>query len=135
MPVNLDDRIFGSPKHADPNAKFSYPIFVARFIAGHLFSIPLGFVWAVASMPLIIHRNFEALVRMQDSEKMMGEFIAWKTLWPGVAVFILLNICSLIWGLAQQHPKSHYVFFAGFGFILASGVIVGAASWIWLYTL
>lgn len=131
----LEDRIFGSSKNTDPAAKFSYPVFVARFIAGHLFSIPLGFVWAVASMPLIIHRNFHELLRMEGQEQIIGEFIAWKTLWPGVVVFVVLNVCSFIWAVTQRTPRSHYVFFGGFGIILASGVLVGAASWIWLFTL
>lgn len=135
MSGGLDDRIFANPKEASSTAKFSYPIFIARFIAGHLFSIPLAFVWAVAAIPLIIHRNFKQLLQMEGQDKTIGDFIAWQTIWPGIAVFVLLNICAFIWGIAQRHPKSQYIFLGGFGVILASGVLFGAASWIWLLTL
>ncbi len=135
MKTALEDRIFASPKNADPAAKFSYAVFIARFTAGHIFAIPLAFVWAVATMPLIIYRSFDELLRLEGQDEVIGQFIAWKTLWPGVAVFVLLNICAFIWAVTQRHPKSQYVFLGGFGVILASGVLFGATSWIWLLTL
>jgi hypothetical protein len=129
----VDDRIFTNPTHADPAAKFSRAVFIARFIAGHLFAIPLGMIWAAGSIPLLIHKNIDELKRMEGQDEIIGNFIAMKTVWPGVAVFIALNLCAFVWAVAQKHPKSHYVFFGGFGVILVSGVLFGAASWIWLF--
>lgn len=130
----IEDRVFVNSKNADPAAKFSRAVFLARFVAGHLFAIPLGMIWAAGSIPLLIHKNIDQLKRMEGQDQLMGEYIAWKTMWPGAAVFVVLNICAFIWAVAQRHPKSHYVFFGGFGVILASGVLFGAASWIWLFS-
>jgi hypothetical protein len=130
-----EDRIFVTSKNADPAAKFSSAIFIARFIAGHLFAYPLAFVWSVASMPLVTHLNIEQLERLANNDKAVGEFVLQRVAWPAGTVFVLLHIAALIWAIAQKHPRAQWAFFGGFGVILASGVLFGAASWIWLLTL
>jgi hypothetical protein len=130
-----EDRIIASSKNADPTAKFSYAVFLARFIAGHLFAYPLAFVWSVASMPLVTHLNFAELERFAHNDKAVGEFVLHRVAWPAGVVFVLLHIAALIWAIAQKHPRAQWAFFGTFGVILASGVLFGAASWIWLLTL
>lgn len=115
--------------------KFSYAVFIARFMAGHIFAYPLAFVWAVASMPLVTHLNFDQLEAIASNDKAIGDFVLHKVAWPAGIVFVLLHIAAITSGLAQRHPKSQYLFFGGFGVLLASGVLFGAASWIWLLTL
>ncbi len=129
-----EDRIFARG-NIDPTAKFSYPVFIARFVAGHLFAYPLAFLWAVASMPLVTHLNFNQLEAIAKDEKAIGDFVLHRVAWPAGIVFALLHLCALIWALAQKHPRSHWAFFGGFGLILATGILFGAASWIWLLTL
>lgn|GEM_PF-6209554 len=129
-----EDRIVATKSSADPAQKFSYAVFAARFVAGHIFAIPLGFLWAVATMPLIIHRSVRELLRLEGQDELIGQLIAWKTLWPATIVFVLLNICALAWALAQKNHRSQWFFFGGFGVLLVSGVLLGAASWIWLLT-
>ncbi len=130
-----EDRIFASSKNADPKAKFSYAVFIARFIAGHLFAYPLAFLWAVASMPVVTHLNFKQLDNIANNDKAIGEFVLHRVAWPAGVVFLLLHIAALIWAIAQKYPRAQWAFFGGFGVILASGVLFGAASWIWLLTL
>ena len=130
-----EDRIFAASKNIDPAAKFSYAVFSARFIAGHLFAYPLAFIWSVASMPLVTHLNFAQLDSISSNEKAIGEFVLHHVAWPAGVVFVLLHIAALIWAIAQRHPRAQWAFFGGFGVLLASGVLFGAASWIWLLTL
>ncbi len=129
-----EDRIFGSAKNADPAAKFSYAVFVARFVAGHVFAYPLAFLWAIATMPLVMHLNFNQLEALAHNEKAMSDLILQHVAWPAGAVFALLHLCALVWALAQKHPRSHWAFFGGFGVMLGSGVLLCAGSWIWLFT-
>jgi hypothetical protein len=130
-----EDRIFSTSRNVDPAAKFSYAVFIARLIAGHFFAYPLAFVWAVASMPLVTHLNIAQLEGLASNDKAVGEFVLHRVAWPAGGVFILLHLAALIWAIAQKHPRAQWVFFGGFGVILASGVLFGAASWIWLLTL
>jgi hypothetical protein len=127
-----EDRIFA--QNADPAAKFSYAVFTARLLAGHVFAYPLAFIWSVASMPLVTHLNAKQLEDMASNEKFVGDFILHRIAWPAGVVFVLLHVAALIWAIAQKHPRTQYVFFGGFGAILGSGVLFGAASWIWLLT-
>lgn len=129
-----EDSIFGSAKNADPTAKFSYATFIARFVAGHVFAYPLAFLWAVATMPIVMHLNFNQLEAMAHDEKALSDHILRHVAWPAGFVFALLHLCALVWALAQKYPRSHWAFFGGFGVILGSGVLLGAGSWIWLFT-
>jgi len=130
-----ENRIFVNSPNVNPAAKFSYAVFLARFIAGHLFAYPLAFVWSVASMPLVTHLNFAQLDGIAHNDKAVGEFVLRRVAWPAGIAFVLLHIVALIWAIAQKHPHAQWAFFGGFGIILASGILFGAASWIWLLTL
>jgi hypothetical protein len=131
----LVERIFTTSKTVDPTAKFSSAVFIARLLAGHIFSYPLAFVWAVASMPLVTHLNHAKLETIADNEKAIGDFVLYRVAWPAGIAFVVVHVASVVWALAQKHPRGHWIFFGGFGFVLAGGILFGAASWIWLLTL
>lgn len=123
-----EERIFVNAKTTDPAAKFSYAVFLARFVAGHFFAYPLALLWAVASMPLVTHLNFQQLDAIARDDKAVGDFVLHRVAWPAGVVFGLLHIAALTWALMQKHPRAHYVFLGGFGAILGGGILFGAAS-------
>lgn len=134
-PKPLVERIFSTSKTVDPKAEFSYALFSIRCLAGHIFAYPLAFIWAVASMPIVIHLNHTHLEDIAHNEKAMGDFILLHAAWPAGIAFVAMHIAAIIWALVQRHPRGHWAFFGGFGFALGGGILFGAASWIWLLTL
>jgi hypothetical protein len=131
----LVERIFTTSKTVDPTAEFSYALFSIRCLAGHIFAYPLAFIWAVASMPIVMHLNRMHLEDIAHDEKAMGDFILLRAAWPAGIAFVVMHVAAIVWALAQKHPKGHWAFFGGFGFALGGGILFGAASWIWLLTL
>lgn len=134
-PKPLVERIFTTSKTVDPTAEFSYALFSIRCLAGHIFAYPLAFIWAVASMPIVMHLNRLHLEDIAHDEKAMGDFILLRAAWPAGIAFVAMHVAAIVWALAQKHPKGHWAFFGGFGFALGGGILFGAASWIWLLTL
>ena len=112
--------------------RFRYLVFLPRFVAGHIFAYPLAFVWAIASMPLAMHLHFDQLAPLEGNDEAIGKYVVRLVLWPAAIVFVLLHLCALVWAIDQRHAKSQWFFFGGFGALLASGVLFGAASWLWL---
>jgi hypothetical protein len=112
--------------------RFRYIVFVPRFVAGHIFAYPLAFVWAIASMPLAMHLHFDKLAPLEGQDQVIGEYVVRLVAWPAGVVFVLLHLCALVWAIEQRREKSQWFFFGGFGGLLVTGILFGAASWLWL---
>lgn len=106
--------------------------FVERVAVGHFFAYPLAFLWAVASMPIAIHRNAAHLETLADNEEVLGQFIVHIVAWPAGIVAVVSHLCAIGWALSGDNPKGKWIFLGGFGAMLATAVLFGGASWLWL---
>lgn len=103
-----------------------------RYVLAHVASYPLAFLWAVASIPLAIHLNIRAIDRLNDDLPAIGNFVVRKLAWPAGAVFALPHLVAIPWAFGRdtaRHGKPTWIAIAA---IAATGVLFGAASWLWL---
>lgn len=107
--------------------------FIERLAVGHFFAYPLAFLWAVASMPVAIHLNAAELEQLPDNQEILGQFVVHLVAWPAGVVALISHLCAIGWGLSGESQKGKWIFLGGFGAMLASGVLFGGLSWLWLF--
>lgn len=102
-----------------------------RALLAHVFSYPIGFAWAVASIPLTIHLSIREIDQIGD-EQAIGQFVARRVLWPAGVAFTLAHLLAIPW-IFSKSERAHTIATLTMVGMLASGALSGAASWLWLF--
>jgi hypothetical protein len=106
-----------------------------RYVLAHVAAYPIAFLWAMASMPLVIHLNDRALMALDAAgdEKAIGMYVVHKVAWPAGAVFVLPHLLGLPWAFGKDPARWRKLTWIGIGGVAAAGLLFGGASWLWLY--
>jgi hypothetical protein len=103
-----------------------------RYAIAHVAAYPIAFVWAAASIPVCIHLFFHDLLEIQDDMLSVGRFVVRKVAWPAAVAFAVPHLVALPWAFAQDAPRWRRLASFGIGGVAGTGVLFGAASWLWL---
>jgi hypothetical protein len=119
------------PAKTEPGPKPRSRVLVERLAAGHFFSYPLAVLWAAAAIPLAIHLFHEELDALHGDDA-VGARVVRLVAWPAGAVFVLGHAASLFWAFGRDADRGFHRYLRGVAALGIAGLVVGAASWIWL---
>ena len=104
---------------------------VGRLLVAHFVAYPVGFVWAAASVPALVHLREEALFRIAE-EADMAAFLTGKMFGPAGVGFALAHLVALPWAFAADDRRGLRRYLLGVGAVAGLALLVGGASWLWL---
>ena len=105
---------------------------LTRYVIAHVAAYPIAFLWAVASIPLAIHLSIHDLDAMHDDMDAIGKLIVRRLAWPAGAAFAIPHAIALPWAFGRDPARLRRPTWIGIGALGALGVLLGAASWLWL---
>src|SRR5262245_10007642 len=107
-------------------------VVIERLSVAHIVAYPIGFLTAIAAMPLTIVLSFKELEKISDDMTAVGSFVAHRVLWPAGFVFLLVHASVAPWVLARDEARGRRRFFLILGVFAGAIVLFGGVSWIWL---
>ncbi len=105
---------------------------LGRYVVAHVAAYPIAFLWAVASIPIAIHLSIHDLDALHGDMDAIGTLIVGRVALPAGAAFALPHAIALPWAFAREAARLRRPTWIGIGALAALGVLVGAASWLWL---
>lgn len=103
-----------------------------RLAVAHFLGYPIAFLWAVAAIPLTIHLHAATLDRLGDIDQ-VGQYVVRRLAWPAGIAFALAHTTAIPWLLVRDPKRGLRLSFFAVGALAAIGVVIGAASWLWLF--
>ncbi len=134
-------------------------VFLERALLGHVVAYPVGFLAAVAAIPIALPACHAALssvggrgprsafvrdlaqrMALSPPEGAQLEIVLKFLLWVALAVLLLVHVAVLPWAIASARgstavDRARRMFVRTVATITAIIVVTGAAGWIWLYSL
>jgi hypothetical protein len=125
---------------ADDAPRAKVPRALVCFGAAHLAAYPIAAVWAIGLVPAMLPLLDDAIRAAGDGEAALlgvpmpanAVIVVRAMLELGLAVFALVHAAGLVWFFAETPAVGRRRFAWIAGGALAAGVVLGAASWIWL---
>jgi hypothetical protein len=106
---------------------------VERYVVAHVAAYPIAFVWALGSIPLAILLSFRDLEALNDDLPAIGQLIVRRVAWPAGVAFALPHLIAIPWAFGRERARQGRAAWMGIAGVGAAGVLVGAASWLWLF--
>jgi hypothetical protein len=106
---------------------------VVRLALGHVAAYPLAFLWAVAAIPLTIHVFHGDIDASGGDPAVFARLVVVRLAWPAAAVFLVEHAVAIAWALGRDPARATRRFAWGTGALAAVGVVLGGASWAWLW--
>jgi hypothetical protein len=117
---------------ASPKAKRRpYAALTGKVLFAHAY--PLGFAWAVASIPLAIHSFSKEIAAIEHDADALGSFVVGTIAWPAAIAFGVAHLFVLPWCIAREPRRGLRAYLVGFGAAFAVAAVGGGASWVWLH--
>jgi hypothetical protein len=113
------------------DSPLSHPF--ARFVLAHMAAYAVGFLWAVASLPVLIPLYIREIDALEGDMPAIGALIAYRSLVPAGAVFVLPHLFAIPWIFTKDPARWRRPTWRGIGAVAALGLAFGAGSWIWLF--
>jgi hypothetical protein len=104
----------------------------ARFALAHLAAYGIAFLWAAASMPVLIPLFIREIDALEGDMPAIGLLIAHRSLVPAGVAFVLPHLFAIPWIFAKDPPRWRRPTWTGIAAVAALGLVFGAGGWIWL---
>jgi hypothetical protein len=104
----------------------------ARFVLAHLAAYPVGLLWAMASVPILIPYYIREIDALEGDLPAIGLLIAHRALLPFGAAFFLVHLFAIPWTFAKNPERWRRLTWRGIGGVAALGLAFGVAAWGWL---
>jgi hypothetical protein len=106
---------------------------VARYVLAHVAAYPVAFVWAAASIPIAIQLSARDVDALNDDLPAIGRLIVGRLAWPAGVAFALPHLIAVPWAFGGERARRGRAAWLGIAGVAAAGVLVGGASWGWLF--
>ncbi len=100
----------------------------ARLMIGHMVAYPIAFLWAAASVPVLIWMFDEELFRIAD-EADMARFLTMKMLYPAALAALVAHGVALPWAFMKDETRGKRWFLWALGALAGVGLLFGAVGW------
>lgn len=109
-------------------------VFVERAVAAHFLSYPIGFVWAVASMPPAMHFHHAAIVDAATrDDPSVANLLVRDAIGCAVVVMLVLHLTALPWALEKVPGAGKRFFWRAVAVSSGVGVASALAGWGWIF--
>lgn len=119
------------PAAAPPGLARRAWVAVERLAVSHFAGYPIAFLWAVAAIPLTIHLSARILDQIGDLDQ-IGKFVVRRLAYPAGTAFVLAHATAIPWIVAKDPKAGLRRTLLALGGLAGIGIVVGAASWLWL---
>lgn len=103
----------------------------ARLMIGHMLAYPAAFLWAAASVPILIWLFDKELFRIAD-EADMAHFLTMKMIAPAALAALLVHAAALPWAFMNDETQGKRWFLWSLAGLVGVGLLVGAVGWLTL---
>lgn len=104
-----------------------------RLLVAHFVAYPVAFLWAAASVPVLVPLYEETLFRFAEQAE-MAAFLTNKMLLPAALGFVLAHAVALPWAFAADAHRGLRRYLVLGGALVGLTLLVGAGGWVWLLT-
>jgi hypothetical protein len=104
----------------------------ARFAFAHIVAYAVAFLWAAASIPVLIPLCIREIDALNGDKPAIGLLIAHRSLIPAGAAFVLPHLLAIPWIFGKDPPRWRRPTWIGIAAVAALGLVFGAGGWIWL---
>lgn len=104
-----------------------------RLVVAHFVAYPVAFLWAVASVPILVPLHEETLFRFAEQAE-MAAFLTNEMLLPAAVGFVFAHLVALPWAFAADARRGLRRYLVLGGGLVGLTLLVGASGWLWLLT-
>lgn len=104
-----------------------------RYILAHVAAYPIAFVWAAACIPIAIQLSLRDIDALNDDLHAIGQLVVRRLAWPAGVAFALPHVIALPWAFGPERARRARATWLCIAGVAVTGILVGAASWGWLF--